>query len=188
MSALTDATPAERHRLLAGRFAALIDGTTDWDARSPVPEWTAAEVVEHLGWLPGLLGQWGVTLDVPEADTPAERFRAQTAAVQAMLDGPDAGRIVETGMFGDLPLAHVIDQFYNFDLYAHAWDLARATGQAVSLEEDYAKGAYEGMSAMGPALHESGQFGTPQPVADDASYADKLIALIGRDPKWEPAA
>jgi len=39
---------------------------------------------------------------------------------------------------------------------------------------------------MGPALHESGQFGTPQPVADDASPQDRLIALIGRDPGWVP--
>lgn len=184
MSALTDATPAQRHRILADRFAALIDGVQDWDAPSPVKEWTAAGVVDHMGWLPGLLATWDVQLVIPEAQGRAERFAAQTAAVQALLDGPEADRVIDTQVFGVLPLAVVIDQFYNFDLFAHAWDLAKASGQDASLDADFAAGAYQGMSAMGPVLHESGQFGTPQPVADDASPQDKLIALIGRDPAW----
>lgn len=185
MSQLTDATPAERHRILADRFADIAENVTDWEAPTPVREWRAVDVVEHLGWLPGMLGGMGVTLHVAEEGTPLERFRAQSAAVQAILDGPDAAREVETGSMGVLPLAQVIDSFYTFDLFAHAWDLARASGQQVDLDDDFAARAYAGMSATGPALHASGHFGQPQPVPDDASSADRLIALIGRDPSWQ---
>lgn len=186
MSELTDATPAERHRVLADRFLTIAENVRDWDAATPVKEWRAVDVVEHLGWLPGMLAGMGVTLEVPEGGSALERFRAQSAAVQAILDGPEAAREVQTRFKGRLPLAEVIDQFYTFDVFAHAWDLARASGQQLDLDEDYAAGAYAGMSAMGPALHESGQFGTPQPVAEDASTQDRLIALIGRDPQWQP--
>lgn len=184
MSELTDATTADRHRMLAERFLAIADGVQDWDAPSPVVEWTAADIVEHMSWLPGLLGSMGVELTVPEAGSALDRLRAQTQAVEALLAAPDADRLVDTHMFGMLPLTQVIDQFYCFDLFAHSWDLARASGQDAELDADYAAGAYAGMSAMGPALHESGQFGTPQPVADDAPPQDKLVALIGRDPHW----
>jgi len=187
MSQLTDATPSDRHRLIAGRFARLIDGVQNWDAPSPVADWDAAGVVEHLGWLPGFLQHIaGVELQVADADSPAGRFAAQSDAVQAILDAPKASEIVETTMFGAMPLQHLIDQFYTADVFMHSWDLATASGQAPDLDEDFARNIYEGMRAMGPALHESGQFGTPQPVAEDGPVQDKLIALIGRDPSWTP--
>lgn len=186
MSELTDASVADRHRVLADRFLALAEGVPDWDAPTPVKEWKAADVVDHLGWLPGMLQGMGVTLDVPAADSPVDRLRAQTAAVQELLDSPDADREIDTNMMGVLPLSRVVDQFYNFDLFAHAWDLAKASGQELELDEDYATVAHQGMSALGSGLQESGQFGPPQPVADDAPAPDKLIALIGRDPAWTP--
>lgn len=186
MSELTEASPAERHRRLAADFLATADAVTDWDAPTPVTEWRARDVVEHLGWLPGMLAGMGVALDVPGRDGAVERLRAQSERVQEILDGPAGARVVDTNMFGELPLAQVIDQFYTFDLYAHRWDLARSSGQTVELDADYAQAALTGMSAMGPALHASGQFGTPQPVADDAAAADRLMAFLGRDPHWMP--
>ena len=41
-----------------------------------------------------------------------------------------------------------------------------------------------GMQQMAPVIRASGQFGDQQPVADDASAQEKLIAFIGRDPHW----
>lgn len=184
MSELTEATTAERHRMLSDRFLTLAEGVQDWDAPTPVKEWTNRDVVAHMAWLPEMLAGMGVTLDVEKHDDPVEQLRAQTAAVQELLDSPDADRLIDTNMMGEMPLSRVIEQFYNFDLFAHGWDLAKGSGQEIELDEEYAAGAHQGMSAMGPALHESGQFGTPQPVAEDASAQDKLLALIGRDPSW----
>ena len=125
MSQLTDATPSDRHRLIASRFASLIDGVQRWDAPSPVADWDAAGVVEHLGWLPGFLQHIaGVELQVADADSPAGRFAAQSDAVQAIMDAPKASEVVETTMFGVMPLQHLIDQFYTADVFMHSWDLA----------------------------------------------------------------
>lgn len=185
MSQFTDATPAEQHRVASDRLISIAEQVTDWDAPTPVKEWRARDVPEHLTWLAGFLGGMGVALDIPRVDDPAEQVRVQAAAVQALLEGPAAGEDVDSPM-GRMPLARVINDFYTFDVIAHGWDLARSQGVDVAFDEDWATGAFHGMSAMGPALHASGQFGTPQPVADDASIQERLIALLGRDPHWRP--
>ena len=184
MSELTEATASERHRILAERFLDVADGVSDWDAPTPVKEWRTRDVVEHLTWLPGMLSGMGVDLQIPQADSSVDQLRAQTARVQEVLDGPEGEQVIDSQMLGMMPLTQVIDLFYNADLSLHAWDLARGSGQDLVLDEDYASANYEGMYGMGPALHASGQFGTPQPVADDAPIQDRLIAYIGRDPAW----
>src|SRR5690606_12278309 len=120
------------------RFFRIVEGVSDWDAPSPVKEWTARDVVDHLGWLPGMLRGMGFDLGVPEEDSPLSKLRAQTDRVQEVLDGPEGEQRLETTRFGTMPVAQAIDRFYVFDLYAHAWDLARASGQELELDEDYA--------------------------------------------------
>lgn len=191
MSELTDATPAERHRLIAAHFTDLVDGVRDWDAPTPVSQWRASDVVDHLtGWLPGFLDAFaGVHLDeATESADFREKWRTQRDGVQALLDSPRATDVVETETFGTMTLERLLDQFYTADVFMHSWDLAMASGQEASLDPEFADRMYAGMAAMGPALHASGQFGAPQPVPADANEVDRLIALIGRDPRWVPAS
>ncbi|HHV21295.1 MAG TPA: maleylpyruvate isomerase family mycothiol-dependent enzyme [Propionibacterium sp.] len=189
MSKLTEATPPERHRHVAAMFADLIEGTTDWAAPSPVKEWTAGDIVDHVTtWPREMLGAQGVQLPEPTGDR-AETFRVQTDAVQQLLEQPEAaGHLIDLGPMGQAPLAAVIDGFYSSDLFMHAWDLGKATGQSVELDEDSATAMHAGLSAMGPGLQASGQFGEPVPVAEDAHPVDRLMGLIGRDPGWQPQA
>ncbi|WP_425309899.1 TIGR03086 family metal-binding protein [Ammonicoccus fulvus] len=189
MSELTESTPSQRHRSVAATFATLIDGTTDWSVPTPVAEWQAGDIVDHLlTWPREMLGAHGVAL--PEAgDDRAASFRAQTAAIQDMLDNPEmAGEILCLGQMGDQPLAAVIDGFYSGDVFMHSWDLAKATGQEVELDHDSAAAMAAGLASMGPALQASGQFGPPVPVADDAGPVERLMGVIGRDPQWQPPA
>lgn len=189
MSALSTANPADRHRSVAASFTLLVNGVHDWDAPTPVKEWTASDVVDHLtGWLPGFLHSFaGVQLDeAPEGADLRTRWDTQRDSVQAILDAPNSGRLVETTMFGTLPLAGLIDQFYTADVFMHSWDLAKASGQDVALDADWAAEMHAGMAAMGDKLREGGMFGDPVAVPDDANPVDKLIGLIGRDPAWTP--
>lgn len=187
VSQFTDATPAERHRIASARLAEIADRVTDWDARTPVKEWRARAIPEHLTWLGGFLGGMGVSVDIPRVDDPAEQVHVQAAIVQELLEDATADEEVDSPM-GRMPLGEVIDSFYTFDVIAHGWDLARSQGEDVAFDEDWATTAFHGMSAMGPALAASGQFGTPQPVAADAPVQERLIALLGRDPHWRPGA
>ena len=45
-----------------------------------------------------------------------------------------------------------------------------------------------GMEPMEGVIRSSGQYGPRVPVPDDADTQAKLLAFIGRDPQWTPAA
>ena len=63
------------------------------------------------------------------ADDPAGAWHAHVGAVQALLDGPDAGAEFSHPQVGSHRLDAAIDQFYTTDVFLHTWDLSRASGQ-----------------------------------------------------------
>jgi uncharacterized protein (TIGR03086 family) len=179
---------AEDHRQVAAGFTAVADRVDDWDAPAPVDGWVARDVVEHLTtWFPGFLAAGGVVLDV-EADTgdPAVAWRAHAAAVQALLDGPDAGGSFTHPHVRTMPLKQAVAQFYTADVFMHTWDLARAAGLDPELATDRCEAMLEGMRPIEDLLRGSGQYGPAVPVADDAPVQDRFIGFIGRDPAWQP--
>ena len=178
-----------RHENVARDFAAVADLVTKWDAPTPVPEWTAGDIVEHLlGWFPGMLQEcYGLSLrDVPGRSL-AERWRLRAVEVQALLDdGETAARTVESGDFAGMRLDEAVDRFYIADIFMHTWDLARAANVHVELDGNYANRIREGLAATEEQMRASGQFGDAVDTdSDDA--VDRLVAFIGRDPQWRSA-
>lgn len=69
------------------------------------------------------------------------------------------------------------------DTFAHAWDLARATGQSTDLNPDLAAGLLVGARAgISPAFRgpEGAPFGPEQTAPAGACNADQLAAFLGR--------
>jgi uncharacterized protein (TIGR03086 family) len=189
---MTDTTRASaEHRAIAGRFTELVLAAPDdsWDWQSPVKEWRARDVVGHLvEWLPSFLDA-GAGVRLPSGpsveDDPVAAWQAHAGAVQALLDDPaTAGLTLSNPHVGDLPLDDAIDRFYTGDVFLHTWDLARATGQDVTLDPERCAQMLAGMEPMDEVLRQSGQYGPRVPVPDDADAQTKLIAFIGRDPAW----
>ena len=190
--ALFDLSPAERHRMIAGTFTERVRATKAWDVPSPVEAWTARDVVRHLvEWFPAFLaGSSDVRLPPgPRVDDdPAGAWQSQSDAVQAVLDDPaTTARLLKNPHIGEMPLDRAIDQFYTADVFMHAWDLARATGQDDRLDAEYCAGMLDGMQPMEEVLRSSGQYGPRVPVPDDADPQTRLLGFIGRDPHWTPA-
>lgn len=183
--------PAEQHARDAARFTELVESAAsgDWTRPSPVAEWTALDIVAHLiEWSRGLLG--GAGIDLPPLDVaadPVAAWKRQVTDIQAILDNP-AGRVLRNPHFGERPVDAAIDEFYTPDIWMHSWDLAKALGREPDLGQDRCAAALAGMEQVEPMLRDSGQFGTAVPVAQDASPQDRLMAFIGRDPAWSPAA
>jgi uncharacterized protein (TIGR03086 family) len=183
--------PAERHRAVAGRFAELTRGATDWDAPAPVDGWAARDVVRHLvEWFPAFLaGGAGIRLAPgPSVDEdPAGAWASHADQVQGILDDPaTAERTFSNPHTGDHPLARAIDQFYVSDVFMHTWDLARSTGQDDTLDAETCEQMFQGMQPIDEILRSSGQYGPRVPVPDDAPAQDRLLGFIGRDPAWRP--
>lgn len=186
-------TPADRHRRVAAHFGAAVAGTRDWDAPTPVPEWVARDVVAHLlGWFPPFLRD-GSGIKLPAgpsvADDPAGAWRHHTAALQAVLDDPaTAERVFAHVHLPEMPVPDAVDRFYTTDVLMHTWDLARAGGLDDGLDPAECEAVLSGMLPMDEVLRSSGHYGPKQPVADDASPVQRLMAFVGRDPQWAPAA
>lgn len=181
--------PADRHRQITDLFTKRVRGTRSWDAPSPVPDWTARDVVRHLTeWLPALLAS-GSDVKLPHGPSPDEdpvaAWQVHCDGVQAILDDPQTEhRELTNPHIGTLPLATAIDQFYTADVFMHTWDLARATGQEDRLDAEFCAAMVEGMIAMEDVLRSSGQYGPAVPVPADADPQTRLIGFIGRDPNW----
>lgn len=182
--------PAARHRAEAAAFGAVVDRVEAWDAPTPVADWRAIDVVDHLvTWSTGFLAAGGI--DLPPGPTvdgdPVAAWHAHAAAIQAVLDDPTRAEATFTHpMAGTHRLADAIDRFYTTDVLMHRWDLAAAAGVAHALDPDTCADLLDGMAQMEDLLRSSGQYGPAVPVADDANPVDRLMAFIGRDPSWQP--
>lgn len=160
-------TPAEEYREIAGRFTALVEGVPDertWDRRSPVPEWTARDVVGHLvEWFPAFLaGGAGVALpEGPRVDEdPVAAWRTTSDAVQALLDDPaTAGRTLSNPHLGELDVPTAVSRFFTADVFMHTWDLARATGQDETLDPERCAALLEGCSRSTTCCARAGSTG-----------------------------
>lgn len=180
---------AARFRAVEVGFGDLVRSTTEWDAPSPVPGWTARDVVEHLvTWLPGLLGAHGVTLPGAPADSgPTARWQAHAAAVQALLDDPASReQVVRDPHLPEMSLTQVVDRLWRTDVFMHTWDLGRATGRPVTLDPEHCAELLAGMEPLEEMLRASGQYGPRVDVPPDADPQTRLVAFIGRDPAWTP--
>ena len=189
---LSELTPAERHRAVAGTFTDRVHATKSWDSPAPVAGWTARDVVRHLvDWFPGFLaGGTGISLPrtVSVDDDPAGAWQAQADAVQAVLDDPATpGRTFTNPHIGELPVDQAVDRFYTADVFMHTWDLARATGQDDRIDAGYAELLVTGMEPMEELMRSSGQYGPRVPVPAGADAQTRLLGFIGRDPFWTPA-
>ncbi|RNL62067.1 TIGR03086 family protein [Nocardioides marmoriginsengisoli] len=186
----TTPSAADDHRAVAGLFSDLVGTTVPlaWDNQSPVREWKARDVVGHLvEWFPGFLESGaGITLPAgpSAADDPVGAWRHHAAAVQAVLDDPTtAGKVLTNPHLGEVPLDQAIANFYTSDVFLHTWDLARATGQPVALDEDRCAAMLAGMEPMDEVLRQSGQYGPRIDVPAGADAQSRLMGFIGRDPQ-----
>lgn len=182
---------AAEHRDIAGQFTALVRGADpgSWDRAAPVDGWTARDVVGHLvEWFPAFLrGAAGITLVSGPGvlEDPVAAWTTQAEAVQALLDDPStAASAIDNPHIGQMTLEQATSQIYTADVFMHTWDLARATGQPVALDEDRCAAMLAGMQPIEEMLRGSGQYGPKVEVPADASAMDRLMGFIGRDPSF----
>ena len=64
----------------------------------------------------------------------------------------------------------------------HGWDVAKATGQDVTIPAELATECMALVTPMDAMLRTPGVCGPAVPVADDAPLQDKLVAFLGRTP------
>ncbi|CAN5634871.1 maleylpyruvate isomerase family mycothiol-dependent enzyme [soil metagenome] len=179
---------ADRYRRIAADFTRRVDAVPDdaWDNPAPCEGWVARDVVGHLvEWLSGFFSStWDLQFPpMPSVDDdPAGAWAILDRTIQAALDDPVVAEEERDTRMGTTTLEQTIDMICTNDVFMHAWDLARATGQDETLDPDEVHSLLIGMEPMDAALRESGHYGPRVIVPDDADEQTKLLAFIGRHP------
>ena len=165
----------------------LIDGIGDdqWSAPTPCSDWSVREVVAHLVGMNLVFAALLADQRPPErgvdrlGEDPGGAYRDSAATLQAVFAGPGVLERTYTGPLGEATGAERL-QIRLYDLLAHGWDLARATGQPAELPGDLAEQALTFTRAQLATQPRTGRFAPPQLVADDAPAIDRLAAFLGR--------
>jgi uncharacterized protein (TIGR03086 family) len=178
--------------------AVIVSGIDTADLGQPTPcgKYDVAGLVDHLieaGHRAAALGLGQApppgdhSPHVELTDAPDELRQAAGDAAQAWDDESKLSSKF-TMPWGEEYLGATLVDMYLAELAAHAWDLARATGQIDQLDPSVAVAALEGARAMikteyRDMLEPGSPFGPevlPPPDADDW---ERLAAFMGRDPR-----
>ena len=172
------------HRRAQDIFRATVAsvGADQWNLATPCEGWSVVDLVDHViggnTWVQGLAGRELAAL--PEND--------RAVALEMSADGAHDVFAAEDGLsrmfelpFGTMPGMAFIGLRTN-DVFTHAWDLAKATGQSTDLDHEL---AVEGLKASSmriqPQMRSAGgPFGPEQPCPEGATPADRLAAFLGR--------
>lgn len=157
------------------------------DHVTPCDEWTVHDLIAHMcgggHMIAGaLLGEQPPD-PAPDhlADGPAAGWAAAAAHVRAAATREvlAANHQMPFGeMSGEAALSVIVA-----DHLTHGWDLARASGQDFTIDDDLAAWALATWQMVVPAEGRTGPgFKAAVPVGDDASALDRLVAYTGRQP------
>ncbi|WP_329538051.1 TIGR03086 family metal-binding protein (plasmid) [Streptomyces sp. NBC_01450] len=156
-----------------------------WKAPTPCTEWNVREVVRHLVGMDlvftamiegGPMPERGAD---PLGDDPVGAYLASSASLQAAFARPGVLERSYRGPLGSATGAERL-QIRLYDLLAHGWDLAQATGIPALLPEDLAEQSLAFVQVQFSAQSRTGRFAEPQAVEETAPAIDRLAAFLGR--------
>lgn len=156
-----------------------------WSAPTPCPEWTVRQVVNHLIGMNRVFAALLAGQPPPRppadhgGDDPVRAYRDSAAALLAAFSQPGVLERSYTGPLGTATGAERL-QIRLYDLLAHGWDLAQATGQPADLPDDLAEQSLAFARTQLAGQARSGRFGPAQNAAEPASAIERLAAFLGR--------
>lgn len=121
------------------------------------------------------------------SDAPVQLRQAAEEAAKAWGEDSRFWSTV-TMPWGEECTGSALVDMYLAELAAHAWDLARATGQLDRLDGSLAVPALSGARTMMKAEYRDAvgpgsPFGAEVPLSPDADDWERFVAFTGRDPK-----
>jgi len=169
-------------------FDAVVQRVADdqWDNPSPCEGWSARDVLSHNIGMCNMIagfadGVGASTAAEPEVLDPQAEWAAARDGVFAALDQDGVIHSKVDTPWGNLE----IDRFVGIvavDPLTHTFDLARAVGQEVVMDETLAAAGLAQLERAGDAARVGGRFAAAVESAQDASTVDKFVAITGRQP------
>jgi uncharacterized protein (TIGR03086 family) len=162
--------------------------TGQWSTPTPCTEWDVRTLVNHIAyeqlWAPHLVAGETVAQvgDRYEGDVlgsePLATLRSAAEASTAVFGAADLDAIVHLS-FGDIPCRDYLVQMLT-DAEVHGWDLATATGQDRTLDQEVVAAVLPAMVEQEALIRASGVFGEAVSTPDGADDATRLLGILGR--------
>ena len=184
-------SPLDRLQSALDATGQVVAGVTvdQWSAGTPCPEWSVQALLNHVvvgNQLFALLlrGETPDVLALRDADLlgddPGASYGASSVELVAAFSQPGASERIIEPPFGTVPGAVAL-HLRVVEAVVHGWDLATATGQTLSVDDDLVElelaFTQQMLTAMPPGRR---PFGPSQPVNDAAPVLDRLVACLGR--------
>ncbi len=181
--------------------AEIVDLVRDdqWGLPTPCSRWNLRQLVEHMilenrGFAAAADGErvdrtvWDdLTFD---DDLRADYRRSVDRVVAAFgADGVlDRGFWLPKISHATLFPAPQAISFHLLDYVVHGWDVAAALGHPIEMAADLATVVLDIADREVPDIprrqHPDASFRPPIPLGDDAPEQDRLLAVLGRSPRW----
>lgn len=157
-----------------------------WPSPTPCDDWTVRRVLAHLIGMDRVFTALLTESPLPARDEapPADEqlplaLAASSTALRTAFTRPGALTRVLSSPMGSATGAERL-QIRLYDLLAHGWDLARATGQRIEVSEDVAGASLVFAKAQLIDAARPGRFAPAQESDDGAPALDRLAAFLGR--------
>ncbi|MFG3225999.1 TIGR03086 family metal-binding protein [Kitasatospora sp. NPDC048194] len=178
----------------AAEVAAAVPAGQRLDAPTPCPEFDLRALINH--WV--LYTSHGLEhrarrIELPE-ELSARDFTADAdwrSAYAAQLERAVAAWAEPGAWEGDLDLggspvpAVGIARMLVLELLLHGWDVARAVGGEIAVDDELARLTLEIVEENAALYRQYAGFADVVAVPDDAPAWDRALAASGRDPRWK---
>jgi uncharacterized protein (TIGR03086 family) len=171
-----------------------------WELPTPCSRWALHQLLQHMiahnhGFAAAADGETSdasVWREQPLGDNPRHKYAESADRVIAAFsaDGVIDRQfwLPEIRTKGLFPGRRAIS-FHFLDYVVHSWDVAAAVGIVIDFDDDIVEAALEvtrrevppdGPARRGP----DASFQPPIPLLGEAPAQDRLLALLGRTPRW----
>jgi hypothetical protein len=180
-------------------LAHVIDGISDEQWTQHKPEWFATgrqgdvslrEIVNYhaydSAWVPDVLAgktiaDVGDAYDHLKTDADVNYRTYSEKAIAAALALDDPGKTVHLS-YGDYPVGEYLKHITSFRGF-RAYDIAKWIGADTQLSDELVQGMWDEFAPDVEEWRKMGVFGPAIAVPDDAPLQDRLLGLVGRDPR-----
>ena len=158
--------------------------THQWSAPTPCTDWNVQQVVTHIVGMNRVFAAMLAGAPPPARTEIAigELLSACRDSAQQLLLAFRRPGVLQRSFESQMGSATGAERLNIrlYDLLAHGWDLAQATGQEAALPDEAAEAALVFVSGQLLDAARPGRFAPAQPVAADASALARLVAFLGR--------
>ncbi len=164
-------------------FRARLIGLTEAQMAAPTPceGWTAIDCIDHVISI-YLMVLNSTDADVVDLDTasPLERFDHVAPLLEAAVSDPVTGGQEVKSPFGPMALKQLVSGIVLHDTLVHTWDLAKAVGGDLELDEALVAESYQKMLPMDEGLRNHGAFAEKQVAPEGADLQTQFLSFLGR--------